>query len=338
MPLLSPIIILAYAHAKPICIQSPLKKVFKVFYYFFRKKLEARLILFCFAYIFVAEKKRSVRGTMGRYNIFSLGLGLFVWCSWGAASGGSASDEASFRIASKPLYLSTAWGMGSPFSRGADGQSLLNAFMSMNTRVSLTSDYFLNMRLGYEQRGGQGNLINVPIRVARRYTDLRGLLQWSPHATLFLPLNGRMRRDHSYRGGAEAGVGLKGAFVLNGFNVDVSLSQVLLKNFHRYTSNSTDNVNISWNLIPSFELAHTFQNKLRVGLSGAYTVARTYNGTTKGSFAIGQTGSWQVKKNLSLLLGHTSQGNILAANGRALHVSFFSPRTSYVYAELRAQL
>ena len=274
---------------------------------------------------------------MGRHNkrSFTLGLGclLLVWSSWGAAPG-----EPSLRVASKPLYLSTALGVGSPFSRNANGQSAFNAFMSMTSRVKLNSDYSLNVRLGYEQRGGEGNLINVPLRLSRRFAALTDICEWSPHVTLYLPLNGRMRREHSYRGGAEVGIGLRGTFALNGFDVDTSFSQVVLKNWHRYQSTQGDSVNVSWNLIPSFELSHTFKNQFRMGLMGAYTVARTYNGTTQGSFAIGQTASWQVKKNLNILLGHTSRGNALAANGRAINVAFFSPRTSYVYTELRAQL
>ena len=220
-------------------------------------------------------------------------------------------------------------------SKSYDAKGKMNLGLSYklaeNYRAGLTGGFIQEYDGGREATGTnwKATVTRVPIAVTQ---DSSLVLVGGGR----LPTNVQDRDKNSFNGSLLTETSLITNWTLAGVPFATVYGLYLTKNFHDYDRGASGKANTDYIVINYFGVEKYITSKLSFLVDGDYTYARTYQGSLRTLFSIGQSFTYEFNQDLSVTVGHSNGGDALAVNGTDYDISVFDGNTSVIYANLRA--
>lgn len=104
------------------------------------------------------------------------------------------------------------------------------------------------------------------------------------------------------------------------------------KNIHEYDTDINGNVNMSHSANQMIALGYGITDRMAFSFNMTYRARWSYQNVMREAFDLSQELSYAVARSISLAVGHSNSGSILAANGQDSNVKLMNENSSIVYA------
>lgn len=271
---------------------------------------------------------------MARLGILALGLLVLVSDAFAATNELTAELKRPKRLQITLLAqtMSNLYGTESR-DHEAEGRLVIAPSYKLgdNYRISLSNTIIQNFENERQTRLGNSKLLlsHVPIYL----TNDTMLIATGG---MRLPTNVEDRHLNTYNGSLVLDPNVITNWTVLGSPFVSVVGVYLTKNTHTYDRNASGGANTSYSAMGYFGIEKEILPKLTFLVDGDYTYARTYQGSMRTLFSMGQSLTYQHNKDLSLTVGHSNGGDALKANGTDYNIAVFDGRQSVVYANIRA--
>jgi len=166
--------------------------------------------------------------------------------------------------------------------------------------------------------------------LAWKYQDT---LKLSYGGNLLIPLSKASSEDNSLRTSLSFAPTLIfniSKYIYSPFNMILSYSPRITKNFHRYTTSYQGDVNKEYGIDNNLMLSAS-RNKIQFSLGVGYNSSFNYRGTYDANFYITENIAYVLEKSLVISMGHGNGGSTLKPNGYESNISFFNENQSWFH-------
>ncbi|MEZ4871798.1 MAG: hypothetical protein R2827_06030 [Bdellovibrionales bacterium] len=269
--------------------------------------------------------------TLFFFSVFYGGYAISVTSDGSTTSPPSenAKEEASrFGLSSSLEYRSNLYGDG-------EFEKATHLGFDITSTYKISKNFITSARAAISKDlvgPGDVSLSNLRLRVSQSAYPVGLNFKMSPRISLYMPTNEVSRQDKRYFGGLAAGLLFVSEKPVIGLDIQYGLS--LKKDFHEF---ETDNLNqelVEWGLTNGLTFGMPFGDRWRIEVSGSYQSVQTYRGTLKSLFILDESLSYNINEKMSLVFGHTNEGNAFQYDGVTNNIGVYDEKTSTLYMAL----
>ncbi len=174
---------------------------------------------------------------------------------------------------------------------------------------------------------------NVTIGYSTPTKSLNNVLDLKLKTSLMAPLNENQRKNESLITQLTLSPSLTFKLEELGFSgVTLAYRPFVRQNFHEYTVSAEGRSNTERSIRQRLALGFSVTDNLSIDFDGVYQRNFTYQGTATDSYSLDESISYSFTSSFSCSLGHTTDGSVLAADGRTTNIEFSNIRTGMYYA------